>query len=57
LSNDPVAAASTAGPAEVFAHQVRHFGDPDDSTLGLSVDGHCRNVRPRSWLRRAIRAC
>jgi D-sedoheptulose 7-phosphate isomerase len=45
LSNDPVAAASIAGPAEVFAHQVRHFGDPDDVALGLSVDGHCGNVR------------
>ena len=42
LSNDP---AGTADPAEVFAHQLRHFGDPDDIALGLSTDGHCRNVR------------
>jgi D-sedoheptulose 7-phosphate isomerase len=29
----------------VFAHQLRHFGGPDDIALGVTPDGRCGNVR------------
>ena len=47
LSNDPATVTGVAnreGFAEVFAHQVRCFADPDDIALGLSPDGRCANV-------------
>lgn len=37
--------ASRVGFDEVFAHQVRHLGQPTDIALGISPDGHCRNVQ------------
>lgn len=36
--------AARVGFAEVFAHQLRYLGKPDDIALGISVDGHCENV-------------
>jgi D-sedoheptulose 7-phosphate isomerase len=39
------AIGSRAGTAEVFAHQVRHWGDPTDIALGLSPDGDRTDVR------------
>jgi D-sedoheptulose 7-phosphate isomerase len=47
LSNDPATVTGVAareGFAEVFAHQLRCFADPDDIALGLSPDGRCANV-------------
>jgi D-sedoheptulose 7-phosphate isomerase len=47
LTNDPATVtgvANRAGFEEVFAHQVRCFGDADDIALGLSPDGACANV-------------
>ncbi len=47
LSNDPATVTGVAareGFAEVFAHQLRCFADPDDIVLGLSPDGRCANV-------------
>ncbi len=37
--------ASRSGFEDVFAHQVRVLGRPDDLVLALSVDGRCGNVR------------
>ncbi|WP_149261031.1 SIS domain-containing protein [Actinomadura sp. K4S16] len=34
-----------AGFDDVFAHQVRCFGGPDDIALGISPDGRCGSVR------------
>ena len=36
--------ARGAGIDEVFAHQVRCLGEPDDIALGISADGDCENV-------------
>ncbi|WP_433467105.1 D-sedoheptulose-7-phosphate isomerase [Spirillospora sp. CA-142024] len=33
-----------AGFGDVFAHQVRCFGGPDDIAFGISPDGRCDNV-------------
>ncbi|MGI5204260.1 D-sedoheptulose-7-phosphate isomerase [Spirillospora sp. CA-108201] len=33
-----------AGFDDVFAHQVRCFGGPDDIAFGISPDGRCRSV-------------
>ncbi|WP_067456168.1 D-sedoheptulose-7-phosphate isomerase [Actinomadura macra] len=35
---------TSAGFAEVFAHQLRCFGGPDDIALGITPDGRCGNV-------------
>jgi D-sedoheptulose 7-phosphate isomerase len=35
---------ATAGFADVFAHQLRHFAEPGDIALGVSPDGHCAGV-------------
>ncbi|QXJ24304.1 SIS domain-containing protein [Actinomadura graeca] len=35
---------ASAGFAEVFAHQLRCFGGPDDIALGITPDGRCGNV-------------
>jgi D-sedoheptulose 7-phosphate isomerase len=48
LTNDPATVTGVAnreGFAEVFAHQLRYFADPDDIALGLTPDGKCENVR------------
>jgi D-sedoheptulose 7-phosphate isomerase len=45
LSGDPAIAAGTVGPSEVYAHQLRYFGDPADIALGFSVNGDCLDVR------------
>jgi D-sedoheptulose 7-phosphate isomerase len=29
---------------DVFAHQLRHFAEPDDIALGISPDGRCADV-------------
>ncbi|TDE24951.1 SIS domain-containing protein [Actinomadura sp. 6K520] len=34
-----------AGFDEIFAHQLRCFGGPDDMALGISPDGRCGSVR------------
>jgi D-sedoheptulose 7-phosphate isomerase len=39
------AVARSAGPDEVFAHQLRTLAGPHDIALGLSADGDCRDVR------------
>lgn len=39
------AVACTDGFAEVYAHQLRHLGRPEDIAMGVSVDGECVNVR------------
>ncbi|GII78375.1 phosphoheptose isomerase [Sphaerisporangium rufum] len=47
LSNDAATltgVAAGAGFEEVFAHQVRHWAEPDDMALGVSPDGECANV-------------
>lgn len=36
--------AARVGFAEVFAHQLKYLGGPDDIALGISVDGNCANV-------------
>jgi D-sedoheptulose 7-phosphate isomerase len=36
--------ARTQGLPEVFAHQLRHLGAPEDIALGVSSDGRCQNV-------------
>jgi D-sedoheptulose 7-phosphate isomerase len=33
-----------AGFQDVFAHQLRHFAEPDDIALGVSPDGRCAGV-------------
>ncbi len=35
---------ATRGFDDVFAHQLRHFGAPDDIALGVSPDGRCAAV-------------
>ncbi|HVM13967.1 MAG TPA: SIS domain-containing protein [Egibacteraceae bacterium] len=37
--------ANRDGFEEVFAHQLRYLGHPDDIALGVSSDGRCANVR------------
>lgn len=37
--------AARSGPEEVYAHQVKVLGRPDDIALGLSGDGRGANVR------------
>jgi D-sedoheptulose 7-phosphate isomerase len=32
------------GPDDVFAHQIRCFGGPDDIAFGISPDGRCGGV-------------
>ncbi|GAA1783882.1 SIS domain-containing protein [Actinomadura chokoriensis] len=32
------------GPDDVFAHQIRCLGGPDDIAFGISPDGHCGGV-------------
>ena len=47
LTNDVATVTGVAnreGLAEVFAHQLRHLADPRDIALGVSPDGHCRDV-------------
>lgn len=47
LTNDIATLTGTAsqdGFAEVFAHQLRHLGDPADMAMGLSPDGNCASV-------------
>lgn len=47
LTNDVATVTGTAGSegfAEVFAHQLRHLGDPADIAMGLSPDGNCASV-------------
>jgi D-sedoheptulose 7-phosphate isomerase len=47
LTNDPATVTGVAnreGFAEVFAHQLQCFADPDDIALGLTPDGRCANV-------------
>lgn len=47
LAGDPATMSGVArseGFAEVFAHQVRLLGEPDDIALGVSADGNCGNV-------------
>ena len=34
-----------AGFDEIFAHQLRWFGGPDDVAFGISPDGRCSSVR------------
>ena len=36
--------AAEAGLLEVFAHQLRVLGEPEDIALGISADGDCANV-------------
>jgi D-sedoheptulose 7-phosphate isomerase len=36
--------ARRSGLDEVFAHQIGVLATPDDIALGISSDGHCRNV-------------
>lgn len=36
--------ANHEGFAEVFAHQLRYLGQPEDIALGVSSDGRCANV-------------
>jgi D-sedoheptulose 7-phosphate isomerase len=36
--------ASADGMAEIFAHQIRVLGRPDDIALGISTDGNCDSV-------------
>jgi D-sedoheptulose 7-phosphate isomerase len=36
--------AGTEGFDQVFAHQLRHLASARDIALGISPDGHCRNV-------------
>lgn len=36
--------ARGAGIDEVFAHQIRCLGEPDDIVIGISADGDCENV-------------
>lgn len=36
--------AGLEGFDEIFAHQLRHLAAPKDIALGISPDGHCRNV-------------
>jgi len=35
---------ASAGFADVFAHQLRHFAEPGDIALGISPDGRCADV-------------
>ncbi|MGH3377393.1 MAG: D-sedoheptulose-7-phosphate isomerase [Actinoallomurus sp.] len=35
---------ATAGFADIFAHQLRHFAEPGDIALGISPDGRCADV-------------
>jgi D-sedoheptulose 7-phosphate isomerase len=35
---------ATTGFDQVFAHQLRHFAEPDDIALGISPDGRCADV-------------
>ncbi|MET8146107.1 SIS domain-containing protein [Sphaerisporangium sp. NPDC005288] len=47
LGNDAATVSAVGardGLAEVFAHQVRHWGAPADMALGVSPDGWCANV-------------
>jgi D-sedoheptulose 7-phosphate isomerase len=47
LTNDVATVTGVArreGLSEVFAHQLRHLGAPEDIALGVSSDGRCRNV-------------
>ena len=47
LTNDVATVTGVArqsGFTEVFAHQLRYVGEPDDIALGISPDGHCANV-------------
>lgn len=37
--------ANRDGFAEIFSHQLRRLAGPGDIALGISVDGHCDNVR------------
>jgi D-sedoheptulose 7-phosphate isomerase len=48
LTNDVATLTGVAnryGLAEVFSHQVRQLGAPEDIALGISSSGHCENVR------------
>lgn len=36
--------ATSAGLAEIFAHQIRVLAEPADIALGISVDGDCASV-------------
>jgi D-sedoheptulose 7-phosphate isomerase len=47
LTNDAATVtgvASQEGFGEIFAHQLRYLGDPEDIALGVSSDGHDANV-------------
>ncbi|HZD70676.1 MAG TPA: SIS domain-containing protein [Actinomycetes bacterium] len=47
LSNDVATVTGVArreGLSDVFAHQLRHLGAPEDIALGVSSDGRCQNV-------------
>ncbi|MFI6600134.1 SIS domain-containing protein [Nonomuraea sp. NPDC050536] len=43
LSHDGL--GNDEGPAEIFAHQIRHWAESDDMAMGISREGRCTSVR------------